>query len=139
MKTVVPLGQEQFPEKSKETLQVPDYEITFEAGSKTNTSCILVEVKLVDGDKQTYELQKYKYEVLKEYSSQKNEPLLFGIFWIKQGVWTINSIESFSEKVVHTRYRMKMHAWMIYQQYLVIIHICFENSVIENRFFQKKM
>lgn len=98
VKTVVPLGQEQFPEESKETLQVPDYEITFEAGSETNTSCILLEVKLVDGDKQTYELQKYKYEVLKEYSSQKNEPLLFGIFWRKQRVWTINSIESFSEK-----------------------------------------
>ncbi|RMD03250.1 hypothetical protein D9O40_03660 [Clostridium autoethanogenum] len=98
VKTVVPLGQEQFPEESKETLQVPDYEITFEAGSETNTSCILVEVKLVDGDKQTYELQKYKYEVLKKYSSQKNEPLLFGIFWRKQEVWTINSIESFLEK-----------------------------------------
>nr|WP_312216881.1 hypothetical protein [Clostridioides sp.] len=98
VKTVVPLGQEQFPEKSKETLQVPDYEITFEAGSKTNTSCILVEVKLVDGDKQTYELQKYKYEVLKEYSNQKKEPLLFAVFWRKQGIWTINTIETFVEK-----------------------------------------
>ena len=67
VKTVVPLGQEQFPENSKETLQVPDYEITFEAGSETNTSSILIEVKLVDGDKKTYELQKYKYKVLKEY------------------------------------------------------------------------
>ena len=45
VKSVVPLGQEQFPEKSKETLQVSDYEITFEAGSEENTSCILVEVK----------------------------------------------------------------------------------------------
>lgn len=98
VKTVVPLGQEQFPEKSKEELQVPDYEITFEAGSETNTSCVLIEVKLVDGDKQTHELQKYKYDVLKKYSCQKNEPLLFGIFWRKQGVWTINSIESFAEK-----------------------------------------
>lgn len=98
VKTVVSLGQEQFPAKSKETVQVPDYEITFEAGSETNTSCVLVEVKLVDGDKQTYELQKYKYKVLKEYSNQKKEPLLFGIFWRKQQIWTINSIESFSEK-----------------------------------------
>ena len=98
VKTVVPLGQEQFPEKSKEELQVPDYEITFEAGSESNTSCVLIEVKLVDGDKQTHELQKYKYDVLKKYSCQKNEPLLFGIFWRKQGVWTINSIESFAEK-----------------------------------------
>lgn len=98
VKTVVPLGQEQFPEKSKGSIQVSDYEITFEAGSETNTSSVLVEVKLVDGDKQTYELQKYKYDVLKEYSRQKNEPLLFAIFWRKQGVWTINSIDSFSVK-----------------------------------------
>lgn len=98
VKAVVPLGQEQFPEKSKEELQVSDYEITFEAGSATNISCVLIEVKLVDGDKRTYELQKYKYEVLREYSNQKREPLLFGLFWRKQGVWTINSIESFSEK-----------------------------------------
>ena len=98
VKSVVPLGQEQFPEKSKETLQISDYEITFEVGSEENTSCILVEVKLVDGDKQTYELQKYKYEVLKEYSTQKNEPLLFALFWKKQRTWTVNSIESFTEK-----------------------------------------
>ena len=98
IKSVVPLGQEQFPEKSKEQLQVPDYEIMFEAGSSSKTSSVLVEVKLIDGDKQTYELQKYKYDVLKKYSQQKHEPLLFGLFWRKQKIWTINSIESFSEK-----------------------------------------
>lgn len=98
IKSVVPLGQEQFPEKSKEQLQVPDYEIMFEAGSSSKTSSVLVEVKLIDGDKQTYELQKYKYDVLKKYSQQKHEPLLFGLFWRKQKIWTINSIESFSKK-----------------------------------------
>ena len=98
VKNVVPLGQEQFPEKSKEESQVPDYEVIFEAGSKEKVSSILIEVKLVDGDKQTYELQKYKYKVLKEYSCQKDEPLLFAIFWRKQRLWTINTIESFSEK-----------------------------------------
>lgn len=98
VKNVVPLGQEQFPEKSKENSQVPDYEIIFEAGNNINTASVLIEVKLVDGDKQTYELQKYKYKVLEEYSSQKQESLLFAIFWRKQGLWTVNSIESFSEK-----------------------------------------
>ena len=53
---------------------------------------------MVDGDKQTFELQKYKYEVLYEYSSHKKVTLLFAIFWRKQWVWTINSIESFIEK-----------------------------------------
>lgn len=98
VKNVVPLGQEQFPENSKETTQVPDYEIIFEAGSKTNTSNILIEVKLVDNEKQTLELQNYKYKVLQEYSKQKNTPLLFAIFWRKYWTWTINSIENFSPK-----------------------------------------
>ena len=98
VRSVVPLGQEQFPENSKETIQVPDYEIIFEAGNETDTATILVEVKLVDGDKQTFELQKYKYEVLHEYSSHKKVTLLFAMFWRRQWMWTINSIESFIEK-----------------------------------------
>ena len=98
VRSIVPLGQEQFPESSKETIQIPDYEILFEAGNEIDTATILVEVKLVDGDKQTFELQKYKYEVLYEYSSHKKVTLLFAIFWRKQWVWTINSIESFIEK-----------------------------------------
>lgn len=98
VKTVVPLGQEQFPEKSKGDLQVTDYEITFEAGSAEETSCILIEAKLVDGDKQTFELPKHKYDVLKEYARQKKEPLLYALFWRKQMIWTVNTIESFEEK-----------------------------------------
>ena len=98
VKIITPLGQEQFPEKSKETLQVPDYEIVFEAGSNTIFSNVLVEVKLIDGDKQTFELQKYKYDVLKEYSREKKEPILYALFWRKRLMWTINVIDSFSEK-----------------------------------------
>ena len=98
VKVVTPLGQEQFPEKSKQELQVPDYEILFEAGNNINTSNILIEVKLIDGDKQTFKLEKYKYNVLKEYSAQMKKPLLYALFWRKKLVWTINSIESFSEK-----------------------------------------
>lgn len=98
VRSVIPLGQEQFPENSKETIQVPDYEIIFEAGNEMGTATILVEAKLVDGDKQTFELQKYKYEVLHEYSSHKKVTLLFAIFWRKQYIWTINSIESFIKK-----------------------------------------
>lgn len=96
VKTVVPLGQERFSEKAKETTQVPDYEIIFEAGDKENTSSVLIEIKLVDGDKQTLKLKRAQYEILKAYSSQKKEPLLIGIFWRKYKVWTINSIESFT-------------------------------------------
>ena len=98
VKLIVPLGQEQFPNISKEMYQVHDYEVTFEAGDKDTLRNLLIEVKLIDGDKQTFELPKYKYAVLKEYSDVKRVPLLIAIFWKKNHIWTINSIEAFSEK-----------------------------------------
>lgn len=98
IKLITPLGQEQFPEKSKEEMQVPDFEIMYEAGSPDNMKKILVEAKLVDGDKQTFELLKHTYNVLKKYEDNSKNPLLFAIFWRKQMIWTVNSIESFSEK-----------------------------------------
>lgn len=95
---VVPLGQEQFPELSKESTQVSDYEITFQTGSADVFSTILVEVKLVDTNKSTYELPKYVYDVLNKYAQKRNETLLFGLFWRDHNTWTINSIETFNEK-----------------------------------------
>lgn len=138
VKTVVPLGQEQFPEKSKEELQVPDYEITFEAGRKENASSVLIEVKLVDGDKETYELQKYKFDVLIEYAKQKKEPLLFGIFWRKQGIWTINSIESFSEKssaykISYTNACMDDLAAIFGDYTYLFLNQCYRKSIFSKR------
>lgn len=98
IKLITPLGQEQYPEVSKESIQVPDYEVTFEAGSPYNTSKVLVEVKLVDGDKQTFELLKNTYRVLRNYEESSPFPLVFAIFWRKYMIWTVNAIESFSEK-----------------------------------------
>ncbi|SHJ12042.1 hypothetical protein [Propionispora hippei] len=98
IRLITPLGQEQFPEKSKEEMQVPDFEIMYEVGSSDNIKKILVEAKLVDGDKQTFELLKHTYNVLKKYEDNSESPLLFAIFWRKQMIWTVNSIESFSEK-----------------------------------------
>lgn len=98
IKLITPLGQEQYPEVSKETIQVPDYEVTFEAGSNKNITKALIEVKLVDGEKETFELLKHTYEVLKKYKENSPYPLLFAIFWRKNMMWTINSIESFSVK-----------------------------------------
>lgn len=98
VKSIVPLGQEQFPEKSKEYWQICDYEMAFEAGEANHTEHALLEVKLVDGNKKTFQLEKYKYDVLKEYSSQKKEVPLFALFWREHGIWTVNSIEAFSEK-----------------------------------------
>lgn len=98
IKSIVPLGQEQFPEKSKEYWQICDYEMTFEAGSSDHIEHALLEVKLIDGNKKTFQLEKYKYDVLNRYSTQKKEVLLFALFWRKYGIWTVNSIEAFSEK-----------------------------------------
>lgn len=95
---IVPLGQEQYPEESKESIQTPDYEVSYQAGSKDNISKILIEVKLVNDDKETFNLQKYKYDVLKKYQDNSKEPLLFAIFWRRYMIWTVNSIESFLKK-----------------------------------------
>ncbi|MBB6218893.1 hypothetical protein HNQ80_005068 [Anaerosolibacter carboniphilus] len=98
VKLVTPLGQEQYPEKSKVTMQVPDYEVIFEAGSPEASAKVLIEAKLVSSDKQTLKLQKYKYNVLRKYELEAGIPLIFAIFWQKHALWTLNSIESFSEK-----------------------------------------
>lgn len=98
VKLITPLGQEQYPEKSKEETQVPDYIVTFEAGSQDNIDKILVESKLVNDEKQTFTLQKYKHKVMKKYENEMKIPLLYAIFWRNKMVWTLNSIDSFSEK-----------------------------------------
>lgn len=95
---IVPLGQEQYPEESKESIQTPDYEVSYQAGSKDNIAKMLIEVKLVNDDKETFNLPKYKYNVLKKYEDNSKEPLLFAIFWRKYMIWTVNSIESFLKK-----------------------------------------
>ncbi|EFE86882.1 hypothetical protein [Fusobacterium periodonticum] len=96
IKVVTPLGQEQFPDTSKEEFQIPDYSVMFEDSQKLSQN-ILVEVKLVD-KKEKLHLQKYKYEVLEKYSKETNIPLIFAIFWKDKLVWTLNSISSFYEK-----------------------------------------
>lgn len=98
IRLITPLGQEQLPERSKEEIQVPDFEIMYEAGDSDNIKKVLVEAKLVDGDKKTFKLLKHTYNVLKNYEDNSKIPLLFAIFWRKQMMWTVNSIESFSEK-----------------------------------------
>lgn len=97
IKNIVPLGQEQFPEQSKEITQVSDYLVTYEVGNSSTTSTILLEAKLVDGNKSTFKLQNYKYDVLKKYSIDNNIPLLFALFWREKGIWTINTISVFKQ------------------------------------------
>lgn len=98
IKNIVPLGQEQFPEHSKEISQVSDYLVTYETGDKDTTSTLLLEVKLVDNNKQTHKIKKYQYDVLKKYAKENHQTLLFALFWRQKGIWTINSIDVFDEK-----------------------------------------
>lgn len=98
VKLITPLGQEQFPECSKAELQVADYEVTYEVRGSGHTNCVLVEAKLVDGEKQTHELKKYQYDVLQNYADKKGMGLLFALFWRKHGIWTVVPIDVFDEK-----------------------------------------
>lgn len=98
IKVITPLGQEQYPEKSKESLQVPDYKVVYEVQDEEHTETILVEVKLVNGDKETFKLQKYKFAVLKKYAIECHMPLVFAIYWKEKRMWTVNHIDAFSEK-----------------------------------------
>lgn len=77
IKLITPLGQEQYPEVSKVLMRIPDYEVTFEAGTPSNTSKVLVEVKLVDRDKQTFELLKHTYKVLRNYEKSSSYKISF--------------------------------------------------------------
>lgn len=98
IKLITPLGQEQYPEQSKEEIQVADYEVLYEIGAPDCTGCVLVEAKLVDGNKETQEIKKYQYEVLKSYAEKKQEDILYALFWRKYGLWTLVPIEAYSEK-----------------------------------------
>lgn len=98
IKLITPLGQEQFPEKSKEEYQVPDYEIIFETGSPEKRAAVLIEAKMVDVKKEKHVLKKAQYEVLKKYANAKNEKLLFALFWRKYFTWTVVPIEAYEEK-----------------------------------------
>lgn len=98
VKLITPLGQEQFPEQSKEDIQVADYEVIYEIGDKYHDGCVLVETKLVDGDKETQEIKKYQYEVLKSYSEKKKEDILYALFWRRYGLWTLVPIDAYNEK-----------------------------------------
>ncbi len=98
IKLITPLGQEQLPEKSKEEYQVPDYEIIYEIGSSGNTATVLIETKMIDGDKEKHVLKKAQYVVLKKYAEAKNEKLLIALFWRKHFAWTVVPIEAYEEK-----------------------------------------
>lgn len=97
VKNISSLGQEQYPKESKSYFQVPDFDITFENYDKKLLS-VLIEVKLINTDKKTFELKTYQYDVLNNYAETQNKSLLFALYWKKHNMWTVNSIEAFNKK-----------------------------------------
>lgn len=97
VKLIHELGQEQYPDTSKQNFQVPDFMLYYES-SQNKVFPLLIEVKTVDLDKKTLILKKYQYEVLRAYSEISQIPLVFAIFWKKYNYWTLNPIDCFEEK-----------------------------------------
>lgn len=97
VKLLNPLGQEQFPEKSKCDFQVPDYMLFYEnCTEKLNP--LVIEVKSVKGDKTTLNVKKSQYEISKKYCDILNIELLYAIYWDKYKMWSLNCINNFKEK-----------------------------------------
>jgi Holliday junction resolvase len=97
VKLIHALQQNQLPESSKSTYQVPDYMCVFESSSLADYP-VLIEVKSVKGDKQSIKLMKRQVLSLLEYSKMTNLPLVIAIYWEKYALWTHVPIECFDIK-----------------------------------------
>lgn len=97
VKLINELEQEQFPEKSKEDFQVPDFLVTYET-SQLKNSMILVEVKSVSGNKTTLNIPKPQFNISQNYTKVMDKPYVYAIFWEKYNYWTLNGIEHFVKK-----------------------------------------
>ncbi|MHB1694129.1 MAG: hypothetical protein ACYCUW_09680, partial [bacterium] len=98
-------GLKQNQEKRhKEEYQVPDYSILIEDSQK-NAYPVLVDVKLVKGDKQSCEIMQKQVITLQKYADDNKSPLLIAIYWEKFGLWTHNCIKNFS---VNKKYKISI-------------------------------
>ena len=91
------LDQQQFPQRSKEKYQVPDFLAIVETSALTHQP-LLVEVKRVARQKQTLKLQESQVTLCQRYASTANIPLVYAVYWDKFSAWTMNTIDSFETK-----------------------------------------
>jgi hypothetical protein len=91
------LGQQQFPKRSKEKYQVPDFLVIVETSGLIHQP-LLVEVKRVPREKETLKLQKSQVTLCQRYASTMNFPLVYAVYWDKLSAWTMNTVDTFETK-----------------------------------------
>jgi len=89
------LEQRQLPTSSKDEWQVPDH-LVFVRTPDRDASPVLVETKLVSGDKITLEVSLTQMRALEKYGSVFGVPVLFSVFWEKLHLWTTHTPDQFT-------------------------------------------
>jgi hypothetical protein len=85
------LEQRQQPPPSKESFQVPDFLAIVQPADLHGESALLVETKLVSGQKVTLEIQQDQLDLVGRYANALGLPLLVGVFWEKLRMWTTHT------------------------------------------------
>ncbi|TYL42082.1 hypothetical protein [Dickeya sp. ws52] len=81
----------------KKNYQVPDYSLLVESSEKINFP-LLVDVKVVSGNKESCELMVKQLHSLRAYARDHNAQLLIAVYWERLGYWTHNCVRSFGGK-----------------------------------------
>ncbi len=91
------LDQQQFPIRSKETYQVPDFLLIVETSTLAHRP-LLVEVKRVPKDKFTLKLQDSQVALCENYAAKLQIPLVYAVYWEQFSAWTLNTPDTFERK-----------------------------------------
>ena len=91
------LDQQQFPARSKEKYQVPDFLVLVETSALTHQP-LLVEVKRVSREKTTLRLQDSQVLLCQQYASTLKIPLVYAVYWEFLSAWTLNTVDTFEIK-----------------------------------------
>ena len=91
------LDQWQLPLDSKSEWQVPDH-LIFVRPPKREASPVLVETKLVSGQKATFEISLSQLELLERYAVVAGMPLVLAIFWQRLHLWTTHTPDQLTRK-----------------------------------------
>jgi hypothetical protein len=91
------LDQQQFPGRSKEKYQVPDFLMLVETSAFTHQP-LLVEIKRVSREKRTLKLQDSQVALSQQYASVLNIPLVFAVYWEFLSAWTLNTVDAFESR-----------------------------------------
>ena len=91
------LDQQQFPARSKENYQVPDFMLFVETTELAHRP-LLVEVKRVPSDKSALKLQESQVALCENYAAGLQIPLVYAVYWEQLSAWTLNTPDTFERK-----------------------------------------